>query len=180
MMNTADSLEETVAYVALRRVQNRYADIVTRRAWDELHEIMSPDVVVSIDLGDRTLEYRGVEELGSFISRQLEQFDFFEFVILNTVLKIDLSAGKAAARMYMQEARQTIATGRRSDTFGVYHDVFVNDSDRGWLLSHRRYRSYARTNTGADLTDAGEPEAEGTADLTVLGIKDIPLTDLLS
>ncbi len=179
-MNTADSLEETVAYVALRRVQNRYADIVTRRAWDELHDIMCADVVVSIDLGDRTLEYRGVEELGGFISKQLEQFDFFEFVILNTVLKIDFRAGRAAVRMYMQEARQTIETRQRSDTFGIYHDVFVDDPDRGWLLSHRRYRSYARTNTGADPAHAGGLEAGGSADLTVLGIHEISLTDLLS
>ena len=42
-MLTDDPYDEAAAYVALRRVQNHYADIVTRRAWPELHGIMSPD-----------------------------------------------------------------------------------------------------------------------------------------
>jgi hypothetical protein len=42
---TADAID----YIALRRLQSAYADISTRRAWAELHEIFLPEAVVSVD-----------------------------------------------------------------------------------------------------------------------------------
>jgi hypothetical protein len=161
-----DRLAQTVAYVDLRRLQNRYADIITRRAWPELHEVMRPDCVVTVDLLDRAFDFDGPQAIGDFIGAQLEQFSFFEFVILNTVMDIDTDAGTATARMYMQEARQTVADGRRSDTFGVYHDRFVRDDGR-WWFARRLYRSYARTNP------AGSDE-----DLMVFDLPDIALGDI--
>ena len=109
-MPTSDGteLDETVAYVTLRRLQNRYADIVTRRAWPELAEIMRPDCVITVDLVDRAINFDGPTAIGDFIATQIEQFDFFEFVILNTVMEIDAEAGRATARMYIQEARQSV------------------------------------------------------------------------
>ena len=141
-----NALAETVAYTAIRRTQDRYADIVTRRAWSELAEIIRPDCRITVDLLDRAIHFNGPIEIGNFISGQLAQFDFFEFVILNTVMKIDTDVGRAGARMYMQEARQDIATGRRFDTFGVYHDRFERDNKGCWWFARRHYRSYARTN----------------------------------
>ncbi len=160
-------LSETIAYIALRRLQNRYADIITRRAWPELHEIMRPDCVVTVDLLDRAFDFDGPPAIGDFIGAQLEQFSFFEFVILNTVMEIDTDAGTATARMYMQEARQTVAEDRRSDTFGVYHDRLDRDTDGRWWFARRLYRSYARANP------AGSDE-----DLTVFDLPDIDLGDL--
>ncbi|MEM7139768.1 MAG: nuclear transport factor 2 family protein [Actinomycetota bacterium] len=146
-----NDLAETAAYTAIRRTQNRYADIVTRRAWPELATIMRSDCRITVDLLDRAIDFHGPTEIGDFIGGQLEQFDFFEFVILNTVMEIDPDAGRAGARMYMQEARQEIATGRRADTFGVYHDRFERDDDGRWWFARRHYRSYARTNpAGSD------------------------------
>ena len=40
-------LAETVDYVALRRVQNAYADVVTRRAWPELVDLFLPDAIIT-------------------------------------------------------------------------------------------------------------------------------------
>ena len=165
-MNAADgnAMAETIAYTAIRRVQDRYADIVTRRAWPELADVMRPDCRITVDLLDRAIDFHGPGEIGDFIGGQLEQFDFFEFVILNPVLAIDAEAGRAGARMYMQEARQEIATGRRTDTFGVYHDRFERDADGAWWMARRHYQSYARMNpVGAD------------ADLVVF---DLPVLDL--
>src|SRR6478609_9153270 len=136
---------ETVEYVAVRRVQDRYADIVTRRAWPELHELMRPDCRLSLDLGDRTLGYDGPQAIGDFISEQLEVFSFFEFVILNTVVEVDLDAGVARARMFMQELRQNVSDGRRTNAFGVYQDRFEQDPDGRWWFARRRYNSYSRT-----------------------------------
>ena len=162
------AVSETIAYIALHRLQNRYADIVTRRAWNELHEIMRPDCVITINLVDRAIDFNGPQSIGEFIGEQLEQFDFFEFVILNTVMDIDPAAGVARARMYMQEARQNVDDGRRSDTYGVYHDRFDRDPDGRWWFARRRYQSYARTTT--------DPAAD--TELTVFTLPEIPLEDL--
>ncbi len=145
-MSDHDRLADTIDYVSIRRVQNRYADIVTRRAWNELHEVMTPDCAVEVETADRSLRFVGPEETGEFIGRQLNQFSFFEFVILNTVIDIDQISDAAGARMYMQELRQG-ADGRRTNAYGVYHDLLRRDStkDRRWRFARRRYQSYSRT-----------------------------------
>jgi len=148
-------MQETIDYIALRRLQNGYADIVTRRAWPELHEIFRADCVVTVDVVDRSMEFDGPQAIGDFIGGQLEQFDFFEFIILNTVMKIEADAGRATARMYIQEARQNVSDGNRSDSFGVYHDRLDRDEDGRWWFAQRHYQSFARTNPPghpADLT----------------------------
>lgn len=128
----------------VRRLQDRYADVVTRRAWAELHELMRPGCRLELDLADRQLAFDGPEAIGTFIGTQLDQFSFFEFVILNTVIEVDSAAGVARARMYMQELRQGVDDGRRSTTYGVYHDRFERHDDR-WWFARRRYGSYSRT-----------------------------------
>ena len=167
MTDDAALSSEAEAYVALRRLQNRYADIVTRRAWPELHEIMRPGCVVTVDLTDRAVDFHGPGPIGDFIGAQLEQFSFFEFVILTTVMDIDAPAGAATARMYMQEARQNVSDGRRSDTYGVYHDRFDRDPDGRWWFARRRYRSYARTNPTGSATD-----------MTVFDLQAMPLDEI--
>ena len=165
---TADSqIAETVAYTALRRLQNRYADVVTRRAWAELAEIMLPDCEVTVDTMDRQLSFVGPGEIGEFIAHQLEQFSFFEFVVLNTVMDIDVEAGSAAARMHMHELRQGVSDGRRTDAYGVYHDRFERDREGRWWFAGRRYRSYSRTSApGSDV------------DQEVFSVPSIPLDEL--
>lgn len=81
-----DSLDvETIDYVAIRRLQDAYADVVTRRAWAEFHEIFRPDITVSVDrrVGE-PLVFEGPQAIADFIDESIAGFDFFEFVILNT------------------------------------------------------------------------------------------------
>ena len=124
---------------------------------------------MTVDVIDRALEFHGPEAVGEFIGGQLEQFDFFELVILNTVMQIDPGAGRAAARMYIQEARRSIDTGARSDTFGVYHDRFDRTGDGQWWFTRRHYRSYARTN----------PPGHDSDEMTVFPLAEISLRSLL-
>jgi hypothetical protein len=147
-------VQETIAYIAIRRLQSRYADIVTRRAWPELRDVIRASCLVTVNTVDREMQFSGPGPIGDFIRTQLEQFDFFEFVILNTVLEIDAEGGRASGRMYIQEARQNVADGRRSDSFGVYHDRYDRDADGRWWFAERSYQRYARTNppgSGSDL-----------------------------
>ena len=160
-------LAETVAYVALRRLQSRYADIVTRREWTALAAIMLPDCEVVVDTMDRQFSFAGPQEIGGFIATQLEQFSFFEFVVLNTVMDIDVEAGSAGVRMYMHELRQGVDDGRRSDAYGVYHDRCERDADGRWWFAKRRYRSYSRTSPPGAV-----------ADQEVFEVPEIPLEEL--
>lgn len=141
---TEARLAEALDYLDIRRLQNRYADIVTRRAWAELHEIMRPDCTLDLDLGDESKRFDGPQAIGDFIGDSLTQFEFFEFVILNTVIEVDVAAGVAGGRMYMQELRQNVDDGRRTNAYGVYHDRFERHDDR-WWLAERRYASFSRT-----------------------------------
>lgn len=141
---TRNPLDEMVDFIAIQRVHAAYADIVTRRAWDELTTIMLPTCSLTLNLGDRTMSIDGPVAIGAFISEQLEQFSFFEFVILNSVVHIDDDGARAGARMYMQEARQNVTDGRRTDAFGVYHDR-LERHDGKWWLAKRIYGSYSRT-----------------------------------
>lgn len=146
--------QETIDYVALRRLQCRYADIVTRRAWRELAEIFLPDAEVVLDRRNvAPLVLRGPAAVGEFIADAIAHFDLFEFVILNTV--IDVRGDRATARMYMWEARHDPAGGR-SDAFGLYRDEHVRREGRWWFAG-RRYSTLART-LPADLSVFAMPE----------------------
>jgi hypothetical protein len=143
-MPTDAQIAETVDYVALRRLQDAYADIVTRRAWAELHDVFLPSITLHLDR--RSLDpmvFTGPGEIGSFIDRMIEPLDFFEFVILGTRVVIGPEPDHAAARMYMCELRQDRETGHFHEIYGVYHDRFRR-VDGTWWFAERRYHSLAR------------------------------------
>ena len=133
---------ETIDYIALRRLQNRYADVVTRRAWSELATLFLPDAQVVIDRRNvEPLVLSGPGAVGDFIAGAIAHFDLFEFVVLNTVIDIDGDA--ARTRLYMWEARHDPVSGR-SDAFGLYQDEHRRVDGR-WWFSGRRYQTLART-----------------------------------
>jgi hypothetical protein len=139
----------TSDYVAVRRLQDAYADVVTRRSWDELADLFLPDAVVEVDTRtDDSLRFEGPVALGSFISGAIERFEFFEFVILNArvVLGPEGSGGDpdaASARVYMCELRTDRETGQWINAFGVYHDRYRRVDGR-WWFAHRQYHSLGR------------------------------------
>jgi SnoaL-like domain len=142
-------VSETDDYVAIRRLQNAYADVVTRRAWAELPGLFVPDAPIEVDTrGGDPLSFAGGAALRDFISVAMARFEFFEFVILNTVIEIGIGgdADVAAGRMYMCELRTEVESGKWTNAFGVYHDRYCRRDDR-WLFERRRYHSLARTHT---------------------------------
>ena len=150
-------------------MQSRYADVVTRRAWEELADFVRADCPIVVDVRHTQFELVGPAEYGQFIARQIERFSFFQFVLLNTVLRIDAERGVAAARVYMQEIRQNVSDGRRTDAYGIYHDRLERDGDGRWWYARRHYRSFART---------AEPRVD--ADLDVFDLETIDLNDILA
>lgn len=161
---TESEMAEALARLELQRVQSRYADVVTRRAWDELSSLVRPDCQIVVDTAPTKFELTGPIEYGQFISRQIERFSFFQFVLLNTVFLVDAGRGVAAARVYMQEVRQNVSDGRRTDAYGIYHDRLERGDGGRWWFARRHYRSFART---------AEPRID-----TDLCVFDLPATDL--
>lgn len=135
--------DDTEAYIAITRLQSAYADVVTRRAWQELADLFLPNCPIFVDTITRPpIELSGSDELAAFIRTALERFDFFEFVILNTVVDVT-SDSTARARFYIEEVRHEAGSDSWSNAFGLYQDSYVKQDDR-WLFAERRYRSLAR------------------------------------
>ena len=162
-------LAEALAYVELQRLQSRYADVVTRRAWNELAGFVGADCPIEVDVRHTRFELTGPTEYGEFIDRAIQRFSLFEFVLLNMVFQIDAQRGVAAARVYMQEIRQNVSDGRRTDAYGVYHDRLEQDGDGRWWFARRHYRSFART---------AEPRVD--TDVDVFDLPVIDLADILN
>lgn len=138
-------LAETVAWVAISRLQRAYADVVNRRAWAELRELFTPDCPIRVDtVTNPPFDFTGPDEIGAFIGGAIEQFDFFEFVILNSHIEIDSTCTTASARVFMCELRQDAATGSASEAFGLYRDTYRCIEGRWWFAA-RSYRSMRRT-----------------------------------
>ena len=135
-----------IDYIAVRRLQDAYADVVNRRAWPEFEDLFRPEAEVVLDTrrGD-LLSFTGPGAIGDFIGRSIERFEFFEFVVLGTRVTFDGdSPDRASARLYMCELRQSAEEGRQSVAYGVYHDDHVRVDGR-WWFAQRRYHSLART-----------------------------------
>lgn len=138
--------QDALAFLAISRLQADYADIVTRRAFGELAEIFLSDTSVHLDLVTAAaLDFVGPDEFGSFVGGSIERFEFFEFVILNSVIRVQ-DERNATGRMYMCELRQDALSGGWSNVFGVYHDTYRCSEDDGrWRFAARTYQSLART-----------------------------------
>lgn len=142
--------------VALGRLQARYADVVTRRAWPELATLFLPDATVAIDtVTTPPRQIVGPAALGAFIGGAIERYDHFAFVILNAVVDVEPGHDAARGRMFICEIRHETATDSWQTAQGVYQDRYRRQDDR-WWFAERRYRSMARTGpNGAVL---GLPE----------------------
>jgi hypothetical protein len=149
--------------VALDRLQRRYADVITRRAWAELPELFLPDTVVHLDtVTAPPRDLVGPTEFAEVIGAAMARFDHFTFTILNAVSELDdptaadLDADGLGAhgRIFLCEIRHEPDRGAWSTAHGVYRDRYVL-VDRRWRIAERHYRSMART--GPDEAVLGLP-----------------------
>ena len=99
-----DERRDTVDHVAVARLTDAYADVVTRRAWPELADLFLPGCTLHLDtVTAPQRDVEGPQAVGEFIGAAVERFSFFEFVVLNR--RIELRAGgdpdRATARIFM-------------------------------------------------------------------------------
>jgi hypothetical protein len=157
----SDLAQETIDYIAVSRLHHAYADIATRRAWDELDEIFVPEIPISIDLRDRDpYEFASRDAFKEFVSAAVDRFEFFEFVILNSRVYLEHAGDPdaAVARMYMSELRQDHAERRWTAVYGVYHDTFRRIEGQWWFVA-RNYSSLARPAQDIVAFDFPSPTA---------------------
>lgn len=157
--------ELTDHLVALDRLQRRYADVITRRAWSELGELFLPDTVVHLDtVTAPPRDLVGPEEFAAVIGAAMARFDHFTFAILNAVSELDDPTGPdldadgtgAHGRIFLCEIRHEPERQAWSTAHGVYQDRYVLTAGR-WRIAERHYRSMART--GPDEAILGLPPA---------------------
>ena len=147
MTQPDDAADDSLDYVAITRLQARYADVVNRRAWPELSSLFEPDAVIRVDTVTAPVrELPGPVALGEFIGAAIDRFDFFEFVILNRVIEVGVAGDPdvATGRVFMCEIRRDRSTEAFSVAFGVYHDEYRRAAARWWFAG-RHYQSLART-----------------------------------
>ena len=145
---------QTNDYIAIRRLQDAYADVVSRRAFGELHDLFLPAAPVMSELPGRTREVVGAGDFGRYVEKRIADLDFFQFVILNAVvdLVVDGDPDRARARIHMCELRQSRADGRSTVLYGLYRDDYVRRDDR-WWFAHRRFSPLAVTQRDLDVFD---------------------------
>jgi hypothetical protein len=152
-----DGNADVARYVAIRRLQAAYADVVSRRAWPELDALFARDCEIVVDRRSLPpLVLRGAFALGTFIADAIARFEFFEFTILNAVVDVDGSGDHAQGRLWMCELRQGrdgAGAPEWSMAYGVYHDEYARDAAGTWQFARRRYHSLARR---LGLSPAGE------------------------
>lgn len=147
----SDSLE----LFEIGRLQARYGDVVTRRAWAELDGLFAPGAPVTVDTRTgQVIDLTGGAAVGAFIAKAIERFEHFEFALLNAVADLDEGGETAEGRVYIWEIRQDRGTGRWTNAFGVYQDRYVKLGER-WVFARRAYSSLARS--GPDLEVFGFP-----------------------
>ena len=128
--------------VAIGRLNAAYADVITRRAFAELGDLMLPGCSVRLDLVSgpaRTLA--GPDALADMLRSAMERFDHFMFVIRNSV--VDVDADLAHGRMFISEIRHDRGDGAWEETHGMYEDAYQR-LDGQWWFAERHYRSLAR------------------------------------
>jgi SnoaL-like protein len=136
-------------YIAIRRLQDAYADVVSRRAWGELERLFLPDVTVEVDtVSSPAHTFAGPAEFVAFVGPATDRFDHFQFVILNAVAELD--GDEASGRIFMCEIRHHAELDEWSTAYGVYQDRY-RKVDGQWWFADRRYRSLARSGSNAGI-----------------------------
>src|SRR5262245_51368682 len=134
--------DDALAYLAIMRLQRAYADLATRRAWPEVASLATSDAGFSFDIrSGKVIEVIGAQAFGEFGARSTERFSFYEYVPLNTVVKI--GAGIARGRAYSLEVGEDRDTREWINFYGLYHDDYVL-FDGAWLFARRHYQTLGR------------------------------------
>jgi hypothetical protein len=162
-----DAVDDDLVHLAISRLHQRYADVVMRRAWDEMHLLALADAPFSFELpSGETLRFVGPEALGAFGAHATGSFSFYSYVPLTLVVEVE-DPVHASGRFYSLEHGVDRTTGDWQEFFGQYDDRYVRDGGT-WRFAQRSFRTLTtRSHPGA-------PAGNGSPDRTVEGEREVP------
>jgi hypothetical protein len=138
--------EDIEAYIAIARLQNAYADISTRHAWDEMEALATPDARFSFHTKGGLFEVEGGAAFAELGPRMSEQFSFHLLVPVNFVVVVGTD-GTAQGRSYLLELNEDRESGTWNEVFGTYSDDYVL-YEGTWRFSRREYSPFGRRSGG--------------------------------
>jgi hypothetical protein len=139
--------DDSPAYLAIARLQRSYADIATRRAWNEVASLASPNAHFSFDLhAGKSFQVDGAVEFGEFGAKMTAGFTFYEYIPLNFVVEIGPD-GVAHGRSYSLEVAEDAKTGEWIEFYGVYQDEYAI-FEGTWRFTRRHYQTFGRRTAG--------------------------------
>ena len=145
------AMDDALAYLAITRLQNTYADIATRMAWPEMRTIALPDAVFTFDLRmGEVIELDGPEALAAFGARACASFAFYNYLPLNSVVTVT-SDSSATGRFYSLEVGVDRTSGAWVEFYGRYDDRYAN-ADGEWKFAGRAFQTMARRVDGDTTT----------------------------
>jgi SnoaL-like domain len=135
--------DDSRAYLAVMRLQRAYGDISTRRAWNELPSLATPDAQFVFDTrSGRVFEIDGAAAFVEFGARMTASFTFYEYIPLNFVVNFG-PGSSARGRSYSLEVAEDRDSGDWLSFYGIYDDEYAM-FEGAWRFARRRYRTFGR------------------------------------
>ncbi len=136
-------------HLSIERLARQYADVIDRRAWEELSGLFLPDAVITIDLVTSPVRaFSDADEFREFLEGAMARFRFLAFVIQNLhVEPFTNDPSRARGRMFMSEHRIDL-DGSATQTFGLYQDTY-HRTEGSWRFARRDYQTIARLPDGS-------------------------------
>jgi hypothetical protein len=131
-------------YAAIQQLQQAYADVVTRGAWDEVPTLLTPDAHIRfVTSSGEVFEVDGAEAFGKF-GANMTGFDFFQYIPLTFVVS-STPEGTLEGRTSSLEVAENEA-GEWIESYSIYDDVYAQTDGR-WRFARRSHRTVKRRVT---------------------------------
>ena len=131
-------------YAAIQQLQQAYADVVTRGAWDEVPTLLTPDAHIRfVTSSGEVFEVDGAEAFGKF-GANMTGFDFFQYIPLTFVVS-STPEGTLEGRTSSLEVAENEA-GEWIESYSIYEDVYAQTDGR-WRFARRSHRTVKRRVT---------------------------------
>lgn len=128
-------------YAAIAQLQQAYADVATRGAWDEVATLLTPDAHIRfVTSSGEVFEVDGAEAFGKF-GANMTGFDFFQYIPLSFVVS-STPEGTLEGRTCSLEVAENEA-GQWIESYSIYEDIYAQTDGR-WRFARRSHRTVKR------------------------------------